>query len=465
MDNSQAYEGSVEQAGSKYVVGKKQIAVYGLGNFASQLSWTMVSSYLILFYTDVFGLATGAVALLMLIAKIWDGINDPMMGAIMDRTNTRWGKFRPYLVIGAPLLLVFTVLTFTVPNFGDTGKLIYAYVTYIGLGMSYTIVNVPYTAMPAVMTNNPKKINRLYAAQMIGMTVGMITLNLFTLPLVKYFGNGVEAAGYQRTASIFALVSLPIFLLVAVVCKEKIKVKKEQQVPFRRALIEIAKNKNLMMVIAYTIISMAGMFGRIGIAVFFYIYCVKDFRFVTIFMMMQMVVGTIVMPFAPKVIERFGKKKVAIFAMIIQAVGMAMIFFGPYTNIPYLFAAHIVYGLGYIAGPCGSGMIIDSIDEYDIKNNVRSDGTAFAMNGLGTKIASAIGSGLGIAIIGWFGYVAGQDVGEHVQFGINLAANLIPMVLFLLAIIPLLLYKLPEADMVDIRRRIEERNNKTLIKE
>ncbi|MEN8075809.1 glycoside-pentoside-hexuronide (GPH):cation symporter [Clostridioides difficile] len=442
-------------------ISNAQIGIYGLGNFASQLSWTMVSSYLILFYTDVFGLATGAVAILMLVAKIWDGINDPMMGAIMERTHTRWGRFRPYIAGGSIFLVIFTVLTFTVPNFGGTGKLIYAYITYIGLGMAYTVTNVPYTALPVVMTDNPKKINRLYAAQMLGMTIGMITLNLCTLPLVNYFGNGQQSAGYQKTATVFALVALPIFLLVAGLCKENITVKKENQPPLKETIKAIAKNRNLVLTISYVIISMTGMFGRIGVAVFFYMYCVQDFRFITVFMMMQMIVGTLIMPFAPKFMEKFGKKNTCIIAMIVQAIGMAMMFFGPYTNIPYLFLCHIIYGLGYISGPCGSAMVVDAIDDYDLKNNVRSDGTAFAMQGLGTKIAGAIGSALGIAVIGWFGYQAGQEITATVQTGINVASNLIPMIFFLVALIPLFLYNLSDDHMAKVRKELEERNAAT----
>lgn len=439
-------------------LGKVQIGVYGLGNFASQLSWTMVSSYLILFYTDVFGLATGAVAILMLVAKIWDGINDPMMGAIMERTHTRFGRFRPYIAIAAPLLVLFTVLTFTVPGFGGTGKLIYAYVTYIGLGMSFTMLSVPYCAMPAVMTDDPKKVNRLYAAQMIGMTTGMIALNLCTLPLVKYFGDGVQADGYQKTATVFALVALPIFLLVAKVCKENATGLRAERIPLKQTVKAILSNQNLMMVISYTIISMTGMFGRIGVAVYFYIYCVQDYRFITIFMMMQMIVGTLVVPFAPRIMERFGKRNVCIFAMLIQTVAMGMMFFGPYHHIPYLFVCHIVYGLGYVAGPCGSAMILDSVDAYDLRTGIRSDGTAYAMNGLATKVASAIGSALGIAIIGWFGYVAGSDPTPRVQSGINIASNLMPMICYLLAIIPLFMFKLTDEQMRLVRYKLKERN-------
>lgn len=134
---------------NNYSIGPKQYLAYGMGNFASQMSWTMVSSYLTIFYTDVFGLAAGAVSVLFLIARIWDGCTDVMMGEIMEHTRSRWGRFRPYITAGAPLLVLFTILTFSVPGFGNTGKLIYAYVTYIGLGMVYTVTNVPYTALPA----------------------------------------------------------------------------------------------------------------------------------------------------------------------------------------------------------------------------------------------------------------------------------------------------------------------------
>ena len=128
----------------KKEVGAVQIGIYGLGNFAAQLSWTMVSTYLVIFYTDVFGLAASSVAMLMLIAKVWDGINDPIMGAIMDKSHSKWGKYRPFILIGSIVLVIFTILTFSTPDFNDTGKLIWAYVTYIGLGMAYTVSNVPF---------------------------------------------------------------------------------------------------------------------------------------------------------------------------------------------------------------------------------------------------------------------------------------------------------------------------------
>ncbi|MCR5777605.1 MAG: glycoside-pentoside-hexuronide (GPH):cation symporter [Lachnospiraceae bacterium] len=444
----------------EYKIGAQKYFAYGLGNFASQLSWTMVSTYLAVFYTDVFGLTTGAVAVLFLVAKIWDGINDPMMGEIMEHTHTRWGRFRPYIVIGAPLLVIFTILTFTVPNFDNPHKLIYAYVTYIGLGMIYTMTNVPYQGLPAVMTTDGGKINRLMTSQLMGMVLGMIILNLGTLPLVNILGHGDMKTGYQYTAALFAILALPMFWYCASQCKETVVVHKEHQVSIKDSMKLIMGNKNFMMVVLYTIANMTAMMGRIGVAVYYYMYVVKDYRFITIFMMMQMLVGAVIMPFSPKIIEKFGKKKVVYFSLIVQAAGLLMMAFGPKTNIPFIFVCHIVYGLGYVAGPCGSIMLCDSLDEMDLKTGVRTDGTAFSLNGLGSKIGTALGSALGVAVIGWFGYQAGGEITATVSTGINVAVNIIPAVIFLLGIIPVAAYSMDESKVAEIREQLKIRNAK-----
>ncbi len=433
----------------------KNYFVYGMGNFASQLSWTMVGTYLSIFYTDVFGLGVGAVAMLMLIAKVWDGINDPMMGTIMERTHTRWGRFRPYIFAGAPLLVVFTILTFTVPGFGGPAKLIYAYVTYIGLGMAYTMTNVPYTALPAVMTHDPKEVNRLNAAQMMGMTIGQIVLNLTVLPLVTFIGGGDQANGYQKTATLLAIVALPMFWAVAVMSKEKVTVEKKEQGKVLDGLKMIAKNKNLLCAMFYSFFNMFGILGRISVAVFFYMHCVQNFALITVFMMMQMAVGTLVMPFAPKFVEKFGKRNGAIISMVIQGAALLLLYFGPSTSIPFNFLCMIIYGTGYIAGPSGSGMIVDAIDDFDDKYGVRNDGMAFSFNGTAIKIATAIANSVFLLVMGAFGYVGGGEITPHVQTGINLAANLLPGIVFLIGIIPLALYDLDKPGYMEaVRERL-----------
>lgn len=438
---------------------KKHYLVYGMGNFASQLSWTMVSTYLSIFYTDVFGLGVGAVALLMLVAKVWDGINDPIMGIVMERTHTKIGRFRPYIFIGAPLLVIFTILTFTVPGFGGPAKLAYAYITYIGLGMSYTMTNVPYLALPVVMTHDSNEINKLNAAQMMGMTIGQIVLNLFVLKLVLWFGKGDQAAGYHSTAIVLALIALPMFWAVAALSKERIMVKKEDQGKVRDGLKLVVKNKNLLCAMLYSFFNMFGMLGRISVAVFFYMYDVQNFTYITIFMMMQMIVGTIIMPFTPKFIGKFGKKNTAILSMVIQGGALIVLFFGPYTNIVFDFAVLIVYGIGYIAGPCGAGMMVDAIDDFDDKHGVRNDGMAFSFQGCAIKISTAIANSAFLLVMGAFGYYGGCEITPHVQTGINVAANLLPGIVFFIGIIPLLIYDLDKPGYMEaVRERLVKRD-------
>ncbi|MDO4623572.1 MAG: MFS transporter [Eubacteriales bacterium] len=435
--------------------------VYGLGNFASQLSWTMVGTYLSVFYTDVFGLAPGAVALLMLIAKVWDGINDPMMGTIMERTHTRFGRFRPYIAVGAFFLVIFTVLTFTVPGFSDSSKLIYAYITYIGLGMSYTVTNVPYLALPCVMSADPEEIRKLNAAQMMGMTIGQILLNLFVLKMVEYIGKGDQAKGYQGTAFILVMVALPMFLAVAYFCKEKVTVKKEEQGKISEALRYVVKNKNLLCAVSYCLINMTGMMGRIAVAVYFYLYCVQNFAFITLFMMSQMIVGTLVMPFTPKIIKRFGNRNTAILSMLLQSIPLLALFVGPYENIAFDFVCLFIYGLGYIAGPCGNCMIIDAMDDFDLKYGVRNDGMVFSLSGLGNKIGSAIGNAVCLAVIGACGYYGGCEITPTIQRGINFSVNVFPAIIYLIGIIPLALYKLDKPGYMDeVRKGLAERRAK-----
>lgn len=437
----------------------KHFFVFGMGNFASQLSWTMVSTYLSIFYTDVFGLGVGAVAMLMLVAKVWDAINDPMMGTLMERTHTKWGRFRPYIFVGAVFLVIFTVLTFTVPGFSSTGKLIYAYITYIGLGMSYTMTNVPYLALPVVMTRDPKEINKLNAAQMMGMTIGQIVLNLSVLNLVLWIGKGDQSKGYQGAATLLALIALPMFWAVAALCKERITVKKEEQGKIIDGLKLIAKNKNLVCALAYSAINMFGMLGRISVAVYFYIYCVQNFTFITVFMMMQMIVGTIIMPITPKVCNKFGKRNTAILSMIIQGSALIILFFGPYENIVFDFVVLIYYGLGYIAGPCGAGMVVDAIDDFDDKYGYRNDGMAFSFSGLATKIGTALANSAFLLVMGAFGYVGGVEPTEHAKLGINVAANLLPALSYLIGIIPLLIYNLDKPGYMDgVRSRLAARD-------
>lgn len=209
---------------------------------------------------------------------------------------------------------------------------------------------------------------------------------------------------------------------------------------------------------AYSFFNMFGILGRISVAVFFYMHCVQNFALITVFMMMQMIVGSLIMPFTPKVIDKLGKKNTAILSMIIQGASLIIMFFGPTQSIPFNFFCMILYGLGYIAGPCGAGMMVDAIDDFDDKYGYRNDGMAFSLQGTAIKIATAIANSVFLLVMGAFGYVGGGEITAHVQTGINLAANLLPGIVFLVGIIPLMIYSLDKPGYMDgVRTRLSAR--------
>lgn len=453
-------------------VGRIQVGAYGMGNFACQLSFTMVNMYLAYFYTDVFGLSAAAVATLLLVAKVWDGINDPMMGALMDKTYTRVGGYRTYMIAGAVALVVFTILTFSVPGFGDSGKLFYAYVTYIGLGMAYTVMNVPFNALPSRMTDNPKRLNQLFASSMWAGGLGSTVLGMCTMPLILMLGNGVQEAGYQKTAIVYAVVSLPMVLLMVRLCKENPDIAKAKEITaakegekgtsFFGFIKSIFTNKNLLCVYVYMFCAMFSQIGRASTAFYYYMFCVGNMAWASVLMSVSGLVGLVLIPFVPALIGKYGKKKVVIVSQIIQIIGLIMMFAGPYTNIPYTIAANLVYGLGGGYSACVGAMIVDALDNYEYRTGVRNDGVAFAFNGLMTKISAAIAGSIGLMVMAAFGYTNGADLTERALTGINTGVNIVPLVAAAAAIVPMLLFDLNEEKMTVIRQTLKERRETIL---
>ena len=453
-------------------VGRIQVGAYGMGNFACQLSFTMVNMYLAYFYTDVFGLSAAAVATLLLVAKVWDGINDPLMGALMDKTYTRVGGYRTYMIAGAVALVVFTILTFSVPGFGDSGKLFYAYVTYIGLGMAYTVMNVPFNALPSRMTDNPKRLNQLFASSMWAGGLGSTVLGMCTMPLILMLGNGVQEAGYQKTAIVYAVVSLPMVLLMVRLCKENPDIAKAKEITaakegekgtsFFGFIKSIFTNKNLLCVYVYMFCAMFSQIGRASTAFYYYMFCVGNMAWASVLMSVSGLVGLVLIPFVPALIGKYGKKKVVIVSQIIQIIGLIMMFAGPYTNIPYTIAANLVYGLGGGYSACVGAMIVDALDNYEYRTGVRNDGVAFAFNGLMTKISAAIAGSIGLMVMAAFGYTNGADLTERALTGINTGVNIVPLVAAAAAIVPMLLFDLNEEKMTVIRQTLKERRETVL---
>ncbi|TQV70970.1 MFS transporter [Aliikangiella marina] len=215
---------------------------YALGDAASNLVWRGALAYMAVFYTDVFGISAIAASLLLLLVRLSDGVTDIMIGMIADRTETRWGKFRPWILWSTPFLGLFMVLSFTTPNLSPEGKLVWAYVTYIGLTLAYTVSNVPYSALMGVMTANPTERNILSGWRFAGAFLGGALIMGFLPAIVSLLGNGDEQQGYQYAMFLFAGLLVVLFLITFMTTRERVKPPIDVTLNLKAQLVDFSKN-------------------------------------------------------------------------------------------------------------------------------------------------------------------------------------------------------------------------------
>ena len=443
---------------------KAGVILYSCGDLASQFVWSFIGTYLTVFYTDIVGIAPAAVAAIMMIARIWDAVNDPMMGAIAERTRSKFGRFRPYIAFGAPVLAVFTVLCFTHPFAGgSTAGVIWAAVTYIITGMLYTLVNIPYGALAPVMTQDASQRNAINASRNVGMNIGILIINgLSSVIMLKFSAPGAEVAdsrGYFYTGLIYAIISIPCFLAVFFTSKEHVMPEKApEKFSLLDTLKNLAANKSLMVMLFIMIFGMCAQMGRIGVVIFYIMYNVGAFALIPVIMLSPSICGIVSSLLVPVAIKKLGKKNTMIAGYVGQALSLIVLYFIPYSNISGIVIANGLFGFFNVAFPCSLSMIADSVDEYEYKTGGRSDGVAYATYGLAQKLGTAIGSSCGILIMAAFGYVANAQQTPEALHGINFTVNLLPAILFLIAaVITLFFWKLKDSEADEIRKKLYAR--------
>ena len=201
----------------------KEKSAYGVGEIAGSFLWTTIMFYLAKFYTDVYGLPAAAAGTMFLVVKLFDAANDPIMGTIADRTNTKWGKFRPYILWLCVPYAVFGILLFITPNFGPTGKIVYAYITYGTMMIIYTAMMIPFSALGGVMTSDPVERTSLQSFRFTGAFSGNLMIQALTLPLVAILGVGAESKGWFLTMALFAVSSIGLFLFMFANVRERVQ--------------------------------------------------------------------------------------------------------------------------------------------------------------------------------------------------------------------------------------------------
>ncbi|WP_243128621.1 MFS transporter [Clostridium butyricum] len=448
---------------NKKMASKSAVICYGFGDLASQFIWTFVGSYLTIFYTDVVGLTPIIVSAIMLGARIWDAVNDPLMGAIAERTRTKWGRFRPYIAFGCPALALFGVMTFTNPFNGlSTAGVIWAAVTYIVAGMLYTLVNIPYAALSGVMTEDADQRNKINTSRNIGMNVGMIIVNSCSAGLALYFsGSGAQVAngyGYMMVALVYSIIAVPLFFVVFFTSKEYVApVNNIAKFSFKDTFANLVHNKYLMIVTGIMALQMTAFMGRIAVCAFYVIYCLGSFTMIAFIMTIPSIGAVIGSLFVPYLAKKMGKRNVLMYSMLIQAVGLLVIYLAPFDNMTMVIIGCCIFGLFNVGFPMTLSMVADSVDYMELKTGIRTDGTAYATYGLATKVGNALGGSVGVLLLSAFGYVANAQQTAGALRGINIVVNLIPAVLFILAAALCLLWKMTDAQADDIRIALDHK--------
>ncbi|MBP3878307.1 MAG: MFS transporter [Lachnospiraceae bacterium] len=450
-----------EKASPKLLVG------YGLGEIGCQMSWYMINNYLNIFYTDVVGLTGAAISAIVLIARIWDAINDPMMGQIADRTHSRWGKFRPYLMFAPPVLAIFNILTFTVFPVQGLAKVILCGLCYIGAGMAYTACSISYQALLNVIAVDSRIRQLLATARSTGASIIGIILSMVAMPTILRFSSAVnengekmaDGHGYFVATVIFSLILIPIFWLCAYICKETYTDKLHSNAPAEKATFidnmkGLFQNDQLLMVVIATVIGTICVTGRYGILVYHVIYVVGGPQYIaTMFTAMTVgqLVGTLTVPWGTKM---FGKRNYMIIMNVVMAGGFVALFLNPTNNPVYLIGASFIGSLGFGAPAICYGMVGDSLEYGDWKLGKRQEGLAASMLSFGVKLATAICAPV-VLLLEAVGYVPNQAQTASTQMGINFMVNMLPAILALVSCIPLIWYKLSDKRVAEIREDLE----------
>lgn len=437
---------------------------YSFGEVGSQLSWAMINSYLTLFYTDVVSLSAAAISLIMLVARVWDAINDPMMGVIADRTRTRWGKFRPYLMFAPPFLAVFNVLTFTVFPVEGVAKVLICLICYVGAGMAYTAVCITYGGLVNLIARDSQVRMNYTSARAIGAAVTQFVVSAAAMPLILYISNNGEvptAKGYFWTAVICSVIMLPFFWLCAYNCKEVVHVEapvQQEKRPVWKTLKLMCKNKMLMITVFCVFLGAVAIMGRMALLSYYVIYVVGSYTLIApMFTAMTVLqfVGCLLLPWATKT---FGKRNWLVILNIIQIASFVILFLAPVNNTIFLLGISGVIGITNSASNVCTGMLSDCIEYGDWKYGIREEGITYSYMSFGVKLATAVSGSVGVLLLAASGYVAGAEQTEAAKMGINAVVNLVPAVCVFISMVPLFFYKLDKKMMDKIRVELDARN-------
>lgn len=451
----------------------KEKVGYSLGDMASNLYFQTFILFLPIFYTDVFGISAAAMGTMMLVTRIWDAVTDPIMGMIADRTQTRWGKFRPYIFGFAIPLAVAGVLTFSTPDFGASGKLIYAYAAYILLMMLYTAINVPYSALMGVITPNSMERTEVSSYRFVAAFAGQFVVGAATLSLVNYLGGGNEAAGWQLTMGTYGLLAVVLLFSTFYLTRERVSPVKEKSNKVKVDLKDLLQNKPWVLIGAATVFQLTYIVMRGSSTTYYFRYFVGDQELnllgmtidltYTVFTSSFVTVGTaatllgaVLTSFFTKYIDK--KNVYSGFLAISAAFSCFFLFLNP-DNVLLMYSLNVLVSFFF-----GSVSVVqwaiytDAADYGEWKFGRRATALVMAASLFALKLGLTFGG----ALVGWIlelhEFVPLADQTDGTITGIRLLMSIYPAIFGFIAGLIMYFYPLKDSTMVNIERDLSERN-------
>lgn len=431
---------------------------YACGDVASNFYWRLFDVFLFIFFTDVFGISAAAVGTMMLVTRIIDAVSDPMMGALADRTKTTMGKFRPYLLWGILPITSAGVLTFTVPDLDDTGKLIWAYASYIFMMLAYTFINVPYGALLGVVTQDSQQRTALTSFRFIGAFGGGSLVAYLTPELVNWLGQGNAAAGWQLTLILYGFIAAVLFAITFISTKERISPPPSQQTPVIQDIKDLLDNKPWLVLFGLALIIMLTITLRATSGTFYFKYYVgrEDLigSFATVYML-SLALGAAITPLLTKFCD---KRKLLLILMLIVGVLSIAFYWIPKDNIELMFTLQILIGLALgPKSPIVFSMYADTADFSEWRSGRRATAMVFSAAAFSQKLGGALAG----ALIGWLlaamGYQANQVQSDASTQGILWLMTILPGVFALVAVWLVTRYSLSSEQLTLIHRELDDK--------
>lgn len=388
---------------------------YGCGDLGCNIIYSAMSSFLLFYYTDYVHVSAGVIGTIMLLSRVFDGITDLIMGIIVDRTKSRFGKCRPWILRMAIPFALAGILLFTVPSgLGNTAKLAYIFITYnLVSSVIYTAINVPYATLNSLITQDQYERSVLSIFRMILATTGTLIITNLTLTLVEFFGNNLSA--WTKTFAVFGILAVIVFMITFTGTKERVvpaKDTKQEKVPFVKGIRLLFQNKYWMMITITLVFIFINYSLNGGAAVYYAKNILHNSDMVGTMNLVANLVQIGVMFFTAFIIKKIGKRNMLIVGAVIYGLGFAMFGFVG-TNMTGIIIACVLKGVGNAGiSSCMFAIVSDTIEYGEWKTGYRTEGLINSASSFGFKV----GNGLGSAILGWVIGAAGAGTGSEITF-------------------------------------------------